>query len=614
MKNRISPRWSFASCIVFSPLAAHAASQNWMDAGPSNLWSTSAANWDAGSSWANANDAVFSGAGETVEVDGTVTFRNLTFQTGGYTIADANSNGTLSLSAAGTVSTATGTTTISENIGGSFGLTKMGAGTLVLSGTNTYSGSTTISDGKLTLNFGLISSNVLNSSTSLVLGGGALELSSSPLLGLNSQTFASTSLSAGTASQVIMTQNGLGTLGLTLGAITRGAQSTVDFSGTGVSSSPASGLSATMLRSSDGQAYATVNGGADWAGKGALSSAIVAFGSVGSYISSTAGGFTGNSNIDIASGINTTLSSNTSITTLRFNVNQARTVTINSGINLTVTGGILVTNNSNASGGSTFTGGNLRAGSTAMELVVHNYSSDGLTIGSAIVDSSGGASSLTLAGTGVTKLTGVNTFTGATSVQGGTLEVTSSATFSSVTTVNEGAALAGDGTYGSQVTVTGLLTPGSAAGGSTGTVTFSNGLSLAAGGSMNWQLNANSETAGGSISDQAQINGGAFALANGVVLNVAFGGTVDFSQIFWDSSREWLVVDLNGATDSTSGRAFTLGTLTGGAGDYTSEGDFTAINRSGEQVLVWTPNVVPEPSAVFLIASGGLGLLRRRRC
>jgi fibronectin-binding autotransporter adhesin len=613
MKHYISPRWSFASCLVFSPLAVHAASQNWLDAGPSNLWSTSAANWDAGSSWANANDAVFSGAGETVEIEGAVTFRNLTFRTGGYTIIDANNNGTLSLSAAGTISTATGTTTFSENIGGSFGLTKTGAGTLVLSGTNTYSGSTTVSDGKLTLNFGLISSNVLNSSTSLVLGGGALELSSSPLLGLNSQTFASTSLTAGTASQVIMTQNGLGTLGLTLGAITRGAQSTVDFSGSGVTSSPAAGLSAAMVRSSEGQAYATVNGGADWAGKGALSSSIVAFGSVGSYANSTAGGFTGNSNIDIASGIDTTVSSNTSVTTLRFNVNQARTVTVNSGINLTLTGGILVTNNSNNSGGTTFTGGNLRAGSTAMELVVHHYGSGGLTIGSAIVDSTGGASSLTLAGTGVTKLTGSNTFTGATSVQGGTLEVTSSATFNSVTTVNEGATLAGDGTYGSQVTVAGVLTPGSTAGDSTGTVSFSNGLSLAASGSMNWQLNANSETAGGSISDQAQVNGGAFALANGAVLNVAFGGTVDFSQAFWDSSREWLMVDLNGATDSTSGRTFTLGSLTGGSGDYTSEGNFAAINRSGEQVLTWTPNVVPEPSAALLIASTGLVLLRRRR-
>jgi len=614
MKNHISPRLSFASCILLSSLTAHAASQIWLDAGPSNLWGTGAANWDAGSSWTNANDAVFSGAGETVDVDGAVTFRNLTFQTGGYTIADANNNGTLSLSTAGIISTATGTTTISENIGGSFGLTKAGAGTLVLSGTNTYNGSTTVSAGKLTLSFGLISSNVLNSSTSLVLGGGALELSSSPVLGLNTQTFASTSLSAGTASRVIMTQNGLGTLGLTLGAITRGAQSTVDFSGSGVSSSPAAGASATMVRASDGQAYATVNGGADWAGKGVLSSAIVAFGSVGSYTNSTAGGFTSNSNTDIASGVNTTVAATTSVTTLRFNVNQARTVTINSGVNLTVTGGILVTNNSNASGGSTFTGGSLRAGSTAMELVIHNYGSGGLTIGSAIVDSLGGASSLTLAGTGVTKLTGANTFTGPTSVLGGTLEVASGATFGSAVSVNDGAALAGDGTYGAQVTVAGTLTPGNAAGGSTGTVSFSNGLSLTAGGSMSWQLNANSETMGGSVSDQAQVNGGAFALANGVLLNVAFGGTVDFTQAFWDSSREWLVVDLNGATDSTSGRTFTLGTLTGGTGTYASEGGFAAVNRSGEQVLTWTPNVVPEPSAVLLIASGGLMLLRRRRC
>jgi len=180
--------------------------------------------------------------------------------------------------------------------------------------------------------------------------------------------------------------------------------------------------------------------------------------------------------------------------------------------------------------------------------------------------------------------------------------------------VNEGAALAGNGTYGAQVTVAGVLTPGSTAGGSTGTVSFSNGLSLVAGGSMTWQLNANSETAGGSISDQAQVNGGAFALANGVLLNVAFGGTVDFTQAFWDSSREWLVVDLNGATDSTSGRTFTLGTLTGGTGTYTSEGSFAAVNRSGEQVLTWTPNLVPEPSAMLLITSGGLAFLRRRRC
>ena len=79
-----------------------------MDAGPSNVWSTSAANWDAGAVWANGNDAVFSGAGETIDIDGSVTFRNLTFLAGGYTLADANSNGTLSLSAAGTIRTATG--------------------------------------------------------------------------------------------------------------------------------------------------------------------------------------------------------------------------------------------------------------------------------------------------------------------------------------------------------------------------------------------------------------------------------------------------------------------------------------------------------------------------
>ncbi|HEY8991456.1 MAG TPA: autotransporter-associated beta strand repeat-containing protein, partial [Luteolibacter sp.] len=565
----------------------------------------------AGSVWTNGNDAVFGGAGETIEVDSTVTFRNLTFQTGGYTIADATNNGTLTLTANGTISTAAGTTTISEVIGGSFGLTKTGDGTLLLTGANTYSGTTTLSAGKLTLGYSLISSNVVSSSSNLALAGGKLELSSAAILGLNSQTFNATSLATGTGSQVIMTQNGLGTLSLTLGAITRNSQSAIDFNNPGGTISTSTGSAGSMLRASNGQAYATVNGGADWAAKGTLlnSGNIVTFSSVGSYTANTAGGFSNNANIDIASGVNTTVSADTSVTTLRFNVNQARTVTIGGGNNLTVTGGILVTNQSNASGGTTFTGGSLRAGSTSAELVIHNYGGTGLNIGSAIVDGTGGASSLTLAGTGVTTLTGANTFTGPTAVLGGTLAVNSGAQFGSVTTVNNGAILAGDGTFGGAVSVAGTLSPGATAGTSAGTVTFQNGLALTATGHVSWQLNANS-TSGG---DMVSVTGGSFTAASGAIVDLGFGGLVNFGDSFWNSARQWTVVDLNGATDGLSGGAMALGTITGGTGSYASKGSFSLLNQSGDQMLAWTPLAVPEPSAALLGGFGVLALLRRRR-
>ena len=612
MKTRPSPLFRATLWFLAAPALAPAATQTWWDAGPSNSWTTSAANWDAGSVWTNGNDAVFGGAGETIEVDSTVTFRNLTFQTGGYTIADATNNGTLTLTANGTIQTAAGTTTISEVIGGSFGLTKTGDGTLLLTASNGYTGATTVSAGKLTLGFSLVSSNVVNSSSNLALASGKLELSSAAVLGLNSQTFNATTLTAGTGSQVIMTQNGLGTLSLTLGAITRNSQSAIDFNNPGGTISTSTGSAGSMLRASNGQAYATVNGGADWAAKGTLlnSGNIVAFSSVGSYTANTAGGFSNNANIDIASGIDTTMSADTSVTSLRFNVNQARTVTLGSGKNLTVTGGILVTNQSNASGGTTFTGGNLRAGSTANELVIHNYGGTGLNIGSAIVDSTGGASSLTLAGTGVTTLTGANTFTGPTAVLGGTLAVNSGAQFGSATTVNNGATLAGDGTFGGAVSVAGILSPGATAGTSAGTVTFQNGLALTATGHVSWQLNANS-TSGG---DMVSITGGSFTAASGAIVDLGFGGSVNFGDSFWNSARQWTVVDLGGtATDGLSGGALALGTITGGTGSYTSEGSFSLLNQSGDQVLAWTPIAVPEPSTVLLGGFGVLALLHRRR-
>jgi len=138
--------------------AAWAETQNWNDGGADNVWCTNAANWESGAVWTNGNSAVFAGAGgtqtgETVDVSATVTVANMTFLTNGYTIADADNDGTLTLVGTPviTVSNAGDTGTVSEAIAGSAGFTKMGNGQLRLTATNTFSGQTIVSNGTLRL-------------------------------------------------------------------------------------------------------------------------------------------------------------------------------------------------------------------------------------------------------------------------------------------------------------------------------------------------------------------------------------------------------------------------------------------------------------------------------
>ncbi len=89
--------------------------------------------------------------------------------TGGLTLGDASTTGTLKLGASfnlagarafslgvggGTIDTGIYNTTVSQVISGLGGLTKLGTGTLTLANTNTYSGGTTISAGTLQLGNG----------------------------------------------------------------------------------------------------------------------------------------------------------------------------------------------------------------------------------------------------------------------------------------------------------------------------------------------------------------------------------------------------------------------------------------------------------------------------
>ena len=122
---------------------ANAATYYWSGTGH---WSDAA--WASSSggpyqySWSAGYDAAFEGTAGTVTIPSLFdpTANSLAFNVSGYTVTGDS----LTLASGSVSVVAGGTATINSVIAGSAGLTKTGAGTLVLSGANTYSGQTTV--------------------------------------------------------------------------------------------------------------------------------------------------------------------------------------------------------------------------------------------------------------------------------------------------------------------------------------------------------------------------------------------------------------------------------------------------------------------------------------
>ena len=90
-------------------------------------------------------------------------------------------------------------------------LTKSGSGTWILSGANSYTGTTTVNGGMLTLAFGAVASDIISPASALTLGGGTLQLA-----GTGNQTLNGLTTTINTGSRIVL---GAGQT-LTLGALT----------------------------------------------------------------------------------------------------------------------------------------------------------------------------------------------------------------------------------------------------------------------------------------------------------------------------------------------------------------------------------------------------------
>jgi autotransporter-associated beta strand protein len=318
--------------------------------------------------------------------------------TGGKTITFTGAGAT---SVSGSFANTTGAVTIAN-----------AGGTVTFTGTNLYTGATTVNGGTLTLDFSGSSApatNIISSSSALTLGGGTLNLNGKSGA-TNTQAFNGTTFTGNTSSALSFTQNGATSLGATLGGLTRNTASTVDIAlpttGT-VSTTSTTFVSNSVLVSAatNGIAFGT-SGGTTW-----LTNSSGTLGALSTYATGTAN-YIATNNVDVTSGDSV---SGVTVNTLRFNAaNDALTL---AGTNVVSTGGILAT----ATGaGSTISGGTLTSGGGKELVIIDNGS---LNVGSVIANNTGGASALTLAGTGTTTLSGANTFTGNTSINAGTTKL-----------------------------------------------------------------------------------------------------------------------------------------------------------------------------------------------
>jgi len=341
----------------------------------------------------------FTGTGGTVTSTGSPVF----------TIGNGNTGGG---NFAGVIATATGS------------LVKTGTGTIALSGSNTYTGGTTVANGTLALDYTTVA-GVLADTGILTLAGGTVDLRN----GAAADVVASTTLTGGLSSVT----RSVGTSVLRMNAITPGV-GIVNFGAGSIASTTNTNNAAGILGG-----WATV-GGTNWA-----TNSGTAEGGGNNYITAYAGAFTdvdrlggtitsaAASNVRIieaGSGTEVTPASGgtTDIATLLQSATGSP-ATYNPAtadiLRLGAAGGILLPSTAGAlTIGATAGDGKLTAGGAATTAgtisLTNNHATNLITVNSIIADN---GAVVGLASAGNVLLKGVNTYTGNTGVGGGTLEI-----------------------------------------------------------------------------------------------------------------------------------------------------------------------------------------------
>lgn len=538
------------------------------------------------------------------------------------TIVNTNVNFTVASGA--TLNVTAGISAHNANNGAPVGLTKLGAGLMTFTGANTYTGPTIISAGTLQIGDGV----TMGSLTSNITNNAALVFNqpagTSTYAGVISGTGSLTKTGPG---NLYLTGTSTYTGGTTVngGIITlHGAVTITGLIGTGGSGSSApnqitinsgninletdyalAGTSPalyTTLRINQGGLLSTVNNvtklPATTLDGGRIDTASAGNSTTGNYI------FT-NGLLTAGTGKTSLITGGYIALPTAVTVAPADTLRIDSIIlgpdRLTKYGtGTLVLTAANTYAGGTFLNeGTLQIGNGGASGSVTGNITDNAALVFNRTDAftySGiisGTGSLTQAGTGALTLSSNQTYTGPTTLTGGTLRV-NGALASTAVSIQGGATLGGTGTLASvaSVHIGGHIAPGSSSGNSTGTLTFAGGITFDSGAALDLQL--------GTASDLVRVSGGALTgpATGALTLNIFDSGGF--------GTGTYPLFNYSGATlASFDATDLSIGTAPAGF-DYAF-----ATNGSELDLIVTVPE--PAPASMFLLCAGTLGLTRRRK-
>ena len=217
-----------------------------------------------------------------------------------------------------------------------------------------------------------------------------------------------------------------------------------------------------------------------------------------------------------------------------------------------------------------------------------------------------GAGQLLKQGDGKIELSGINTYSGQTTISGGILALNGTLTNSPVE-VGAGGTLKGSGSVGGNLGISGVLAPGNSPGVLTvaGTTTFNSGSGF------EWELDTAAVNTRGVAYDG--INTGAVT-GTGATFKIMLTGTQDFSDTYWQVSRVWTDIFKN--ADGSANLTGWANTFSGFSYSYasgnktTAPAGFGSFSLSGN-TLAWS--AVPEPGNVLAGLLAVSILLRRSR-
>jgi len=533
---------------------------------------TGATTLSAGAITITGGTSIDNGSAVTVASGATLTLAG-----GGETIGSLAGAGNVVLSYTLTSGADNSSTTFSGVISSNntSGIAKTGSGTLTLSGSNIYTGSTTVSAGTLS-----VASDSNLGSGALTLNGGTLAVTGATTIDNAINLAASSTLNVGAA----VTQTGA--IGGT-GNLTKTGAESLTLAGSNTYSGATTVSAGTLSVASDGNLGSgslTLAGGTTLAVTGAthIDNAIALSGNATVSISAdvTLSG--------VVSGGNNLAKSGASTLTLTGANTYTGTTTVSAGT-------LSIASDSNLGSGAL----TLAAGTTLAVTGVTTIDNAIALAGTATVDTSAnatvsanitGAGGLTKAGASTLTLSGTGSHTGATSVNAGSLLVNGAVSASSGVTVASGATLGGSGSISSNTTVNsgGTLSPGN----SPGTLTINGNLTMASGSTLAIEING---TTAGTHYDQVIVNGAVDV--TGAALSVTHGyapGTGDTYTIIVNDAADAVTGSFSGVSE---GGSFI-------AGGNSTELTASYVAGTGNDVSLTTP-VNPVVTSVSVLDANG---------